>query len=131
MDLVVEEEVEVPLTMTTNLGELLLVEEAVEDAEFHLVMAVPVVMVVPVVMEDQVPQAQVKPVKVAVVEIMEMRPSVVEEVKVVHPVKHQMQVAMVLGEKDLEDLEGQQVQMVLQLGGQTIQFQYQSIIVEQ
>ena len=55
-----------------------------------------------------------RPVKVAVVVIMEMKPLVVEEVKVVHPVKHQMQVAMVLGEKDQVQVVEQQVQMVLQ-----------------
>ena len=131
MDLVVEEEVEVPLTMTINLGELLLVEEAVEDAEFHLDQEVAVDQEALVDQEDHLPQVQVKPVKVAVVEIMEEKLSVVEVEKVVHPVKHQMQEEMVLEEKDLEDLEGQQVQTEQRLGERIIQFQYQSTIVEQ
>ena len=54
MDLVVEEEVEEPLTMITNLGELLLVEEAVEDAEFHLVVVVVLDLVDQEDQEDQV-----------------------------------------------------------------------------
>ena len=122
MDLVVEEEVEVPLTMTINLGELLLVEEAVEDAEFHLDQEVAVDQAVLVDQEDHPLQAQVKPVKVAVVEIMEMRPSVVEVERVDHPVKHQMQEEMVLEEKDLEDLEELQVQTEQRSEEQIIQF---------
>ena len=54
MDLVVEEEVEEPLTMTINLGELPLVEEVVEDAEYHLAVVVAVVLVDQVDQVDQV-----------------------------------------------------------------------------
>ena len=114
MDLVVEEEVEEPLTTIINLGELPLVEEVVEDAEYHLVVVVAVVLVDLEDLEDQVLIASVKLVKVAVVVIMEEKQLVVAVVKVVHPVIHQMQVAMVLGEKDQVQVEGQQVQMVLQ-----------------
>ena len=49
-----EEEVEEPLTMTINLGELPLVEEVVEDAEYHLAVVVAVVLVDQVDQVDQV-----------------------------------------------------------------------------